>query len=505
MLRRATGLLLIAAYAAHAGADNPETLAEQSQATARAVLDRAIAALGGAQELQAIESVKVRLEGPAWPRLQMSVPEPPFEDGKTYEDLLLDMKGSRLRFEQRQWTPGFENPDTVVIKGGEGMIYNHRSQTLRPFPAPPSIEQQFAQHYRRLPHLLLRQALERAGTLRSLGQEAFEGKLHDVFTFVMGDGQQPALYVEKASGLVSKYDLLIVDPLAGDDAAEFIFGDYVRSGRTQVPRSLRTQEAGEVTARAQVEIEINPAVSDSSFEGPAGYARVGPSRFDKPELIERLADGVFVIQNVAGPMQNTLAVEFKEYIVAVEAPGSIAGTERVIARIKATIPGKPVRYIAMTHHHGDHIGGLRSFIDEGATVITTPGNRKVVAAVAAAAIAGRVVQRPGPPEILLTQRGKRVLTDGSRTLELIDIGPNAHAREMLVAYLPRERVVFQADLFIIPSNEASFGPPREPFVSFAQKLKQLRLNVDRIAGVHGRTATIEEFHQRMSVPGPGTW
>jgi hypothetical protein len=88
---------------------------------------------------------------------------------------------------------------------------------------------------------------------------------------------------------------------------------------------------------------------------------------------------------------------------------------------------------------------------------------------------------------------RRVLTDGTRTLELIDIGPNPHAREMVIAWLPVERVVFQGDLFFVPANDAPFGPPQATTVSFAKKLKELGLPVARIASVHGKTATIDQF------------
>jgi glyoxylase-like metal-dependent hydrolase (beta-lactamase superfamily II) len=505
MLRRFTALLSIAACAASAQADNPETLAERSQATARAVLERAANTLGGVDELRSIVAIRVQLEGEDLERLQLPTPEPPFEPGTKQEMVLLDVKNNRLRFDQRLDIAGFQIHNTSVIQGGEGTVYNHRAQTLRPFSSTSAIERELATHHRRLPHLLLRQALERAGTLRSLGQDTFEGKLHDVFTFVTTDAQQVTLYVETASALVSKYELLIVDPLTGDEASEVIFSDYVRTGKTQVPQSLRAQEAGEATLRARLKVEINPALTDQAFEVAAErYVRVNPSRESFPQGIEKLAEGVFVIQNVAGRNQNTLAVAFKDYIVAVEAPGSSAGTEQVIARIKETIPGKPIRYIAVTHHHGDHIGGLRSFIAEGTTVITTPGNRKIVERLAAAPQNDRLASHPRAPQIELIERGKRVLSDGSRTLELIDIGPHPHAREMVIAYLPRERIVFQADLFIIPSNEAPAGPPVESFAGFAKKLKELRLRVDRIASVHGRTATIDEFLQRMSQGEPGS-
>jgi glyoxylase-like metal-dependent hydrolase (beta-lactamase superfamily II) len=257
--------------------------------------------------------------------------------------------------------------------------------------------------------------------------------------------------------------------------------------------------------RAQLKVELNPAITDQSFDVAAeGYARVAPLPDTLDEKIEKLADGVFVIQNVAGQNQNTLAVEFKDYIVAVEAPGSSDGADEVIARVKTAIPGKPIRYVAMTHHHGDHIGGLRSFIAEGATVVTTQGNREVVETMAAAPQLDRLAKNPRKPEFLFIERGKRVLTDGSRKLELLDVGPNPHAREMVIAYLPKERIVFQGDLFFMAPNDAPAGPPQATTVSFARKLQELKLGVDRIASVHGRTTTIDELNRAMQDATPST-
>lgn len=134
-------------------------------------------------------------------------------------------------------------------------------------------------------------------------------------------------------------------------------------------------------------------------------------------------------------------------------------------------------------------------------MITTPGNRNLVQVLAAAPHTDRLAKQSSGK---CCSPSRRALTDDARTLEIIDVGPNAHAREMLIAYLPKERIVFRADMFGIPSNEASFGPPRPPFVSFANKLRELRLAVDRVASVHGRTATVEEFRQRMRESADGT-
>ncbi|HVT45134.1 MAG TPA: MBL fold metallo-hydrolase [Thermoanaerobaculia bacterium] len=502
MFRLSIPLILVATLAV--AADNPKTLTERSQARARAILDRSVEAIGGAEALQQIETVTMQLEGETWPRLQMTTPEPPFESGTFHESLTFDLKNNRILLEQRNRGNGFEGHNTIVLGSGEGANYDLRGRTVTPIPAAQATQQQFVQYHRRLPHLLLRQALERSNSLRHLGEENFDGRKHEVITFVMADTQQVALYVDAASGLVSKYELIFTDALTGEDAAEIIFGDYTTVGKLKVPRSWTWRVAGDLQAKYRIRAEFNKAVTDQTFQiaDAASFRKVSAPPQNLEARVEKLGDGVWVIHNVAGQNQNTLAVEFKDYVLVVEAPGTSGGADRVIARIKETIPGKPIRYIAMTHHHGDHIGGMRGFIAEGATVVTTRNNRGVIETMAAAALNDRLGKSPRKPEFALLENGKRVLTDGQQTVELIDIGPNPHAREMVIAWLPRQRILFQGDLFFVPNNDAPFGPPQATTLSFAKKLKELGLGVDRIAGVHGRTATIEEF--RLASEGAGS-
>jgi hypothetical protein len=245
----------------------------------------------------------------------------------------------------------------VLIKGGEGINYDLRARTATPIPAAQATQQQFVQYQRRLPNLILRQALDRAASLRHLGTDTYADRPHEVITFAMPDAQQVGLYVDAASGLISKYELVFTDPLTGEEASEVRFGDYVAKGGLQVPRSWEFHQAGELLSTFAVAVEFNPALDERSFEVAAeGYTAAMAQPQTLEARVEKLADGVFVIHNVAGQNQNTLAVAFDDYVLAVEAPGSSAGTENVIKRIKQTISGKPIRYIAMTHHHGDHIG-----------------------------------------------------------------------------------------------------------------------------------------------------
>jgi len=266
----------------------------------------------------------------------------------------------------------------------------------------------------------------------------------------------------------------------------------------KVPRAWGNRQAGEVISEYALQVEFNPVVDEHAFEVAAeGFAKAQPLPTTLEAAVDRLAEGVYVIRNVAGQNQNTLAVAFEDYILAVEAPGSSAGADSVIKRIKETIPGKPIRYVAMTHHHGDHIGGLRSFIAEGATVVTTSGNRAVVETMAKAPQGDRLAQTPRAVEIAFLEDGKRVFTDGKRTVELHDIGPNPHAREMVIAWLPKEKIVFQGDLFGLPNNDAPIGPPQESTVAFARALRERKLDAEWIASVHGRTATYADLERAL--------
>lgn len=495
MLRRSLAIFLAASTAAFA-ADNPETLTERSQDRARAVLERAVEANGGAAALRAVKAVRLQLEGETYPRLQMTTPEPPFEGGRLQETLLVDLENNRLRLDQRTGGFGFEGDISVAIVDGQGSTWDHRARTVTPIPAAQATQQQFIQYYRRLPNLLLRQALDRQNTLRHLGEDDFQGRRHDVITFVMPDTVQVSAFVDAATGLVSKYELIFVDPLTGVEASEILYGGYRKAGDYQLPTTFTNMQAGDAAATFRLQAELNPPLADDSFRVRAeGYRQVAAVPASFPQEVETLAPGVHLIRNVAGQNQNTLAVEFADHVVAVEAPGSSDGAEAVLAKIRELAPGKPVRYVAMTHHHGDHIGGLRGFIAEGATVVTTPGNRGVVGRMAAAPQNDRLAREPREPRFLMVEGGRRVLQDATRTLELIDVGPNPHAKELLVAWLPKEKILFQGDLFFVPANDAPFGPPQASTASFARKLRALGLPYERIASVHGATATRAQFEE----------
>src|SRR6188768_493887 len=75
------------------------------------------------------------------------------------------------------------------------------------------------------------------------------------------------------------------------------------------------------------------------------------------------------VQHVQGGTANNLIVAMKDFLIVFDAPYGELQSRWVIDAAKARYPGKPIKYLVLTHHHMDHTGGTRTFMAEGATVI----------------------------------------------------------------------------------------------------------------------------------------
>jgi flavorubredoxin len=191
-------------------------------------------------------------------------------------------------------------------------------------------------------------------------------------------------------------------------------------------------------------------------------------------------------------------VAFNDHVLVVEAPEQIlygSNSVQALAKIKEAVPGKPIKYLVLTHHHSDHMGGFREYVKEGATIVTTAGNKRFLEGIANTPSSMQSAAfSPGTRKMVVEalENGKRVFQDEKHVVELYDFGPNPHAKEMIVAYLPKERILFQADLFGAAAN-GSIPIAQDTTVSFAEKLQQLGLNVEKIVAVHGRPTTLQEL------------
>jgi len=497
VLRPLTFLLGAALVTASLAAQTNSPVAK-AQLQARKLIEQAITAHGGAAAFSAVKTIQYHAKGVNTPRFQTTTPAAPYEAGPFEETVFYDLGANKLSFENNGHGQGFAFRTRTVVSGNEGKVVNYTAGTIAPLPPNPQQAPVVVQYQRRLPILMLQQAQNRLLTARYLGTSTFDGRKHDIVTFTMPDAQQVALYFDSATHLLSKYENAIQDSIYDTDVLEFIYGGYKQVGDLKLPSQFVIKQAGMVSSDWKVDIKLNPTLDEKAFAlNTEGLKELPAQPTPAPVKTVKLADSVALIQGLQGGNYNVLAVNFKDHIFVFEAPVSSAIADQAIRMIKEAFPNKPIKYVAVTHFHNDHSGGLRSFIAEGATVVTTAGNRAVFEQMAAATLDDALAKKPRKPVFEIVS-GKRVFSDGVDSIEVHDIG-SPHAKEMLVGYLPKERILFQGDLFFAPFDERfPIGPAAEATTAFFAKLKSLALPVDKLVGVHGRVSTMDELAKSVS-------
>jgi glyoxylase-like metal-dependent hydrolase (beta-lactamase superfamily II) len=457
-------------------------------------IEAGLKALGGVEALRAAEDVWLKASGPVWARNQSLKVNQPWDEMPHEETLFADVRRGRFVFENRDPLPGgFVFGGRNVVSGGQGFFVNERDHTIQPLVAAnlPGIQLNFV---RRLPHLLVALALEqRTPTLRYAGTETFDGRPHEVVGFAAANGALMTLFFDAKTHLLSKYEQMVTDPVEGDVVQETIYPGYRAVEKIMVPTGRQTRRGGDLLEDVKyTEVRFNTKPADSAFARPAGFEEL-PAPAPVPARETKLAEGVYLFESGA----NALVVEFDTYVLVVEPYIGGRGPKPTLNKAREMFPTKPVKYVVVTHHHDDHSGGLRSYIANDVTVVTTPANQKYFERMAASNFTlnpDDQTRAPRKPLFEFVRDRKRVFTDGKQTVEIIDIGPSPHAAEMLVAYLPNEKLIFQGDLVNLPAS-GKFMPTtvNDSTLHFYDWLTKSGLAVQRIAAVHGPSTTLEDL------------
>lgn len=302
-------------------------------------------------------------------------------------------------------------------------------------------------------------------------------------------------------GLLERVQTWVPNPVVGDLYYENVYTNYREVGGVQIPRFHQHQDYDDGANLPNVSGGDHAFGLESVSELRANVTLSLPvpdvvmSATIEPVTVEsqRLGDGVWLI---AGGSHHSVAVEFRDHTAVIEAPLNEERSLAVIDEVYRLIPNKPIRFIVTTHHHWDHLGGLRTYVHEGATVITHEGNKPYYQEVLRA---GPWLLEPDryslhPPEewsegyIFETLHEKYVLADDTQRVELYNVQGLAHAVGMIFAYIPSERMIVQADLFSSAATSLNASAR-----TLYRNLQRLGLDVQTLVGIHGSPAPMSQL------------
>jgi glyoxylase-like metal-dependent hydrolase (beta-lactamase superfamily II) len=320
---------------------------------------------------------------------------------------------------------------------------------------------------------------------------------NDVVDVTTADGSELTLHIDTESRQVVRIASMAYNPNLGDIETATTFRDYADAGGLMLPGAITRTIDRQPVRFLRVNHTVGADIGD--LAAPADVASAGEP--DPPAANvtdEELAEGVWLL---AGQSHHSVLVELPEQAVLVEAPQHDARTLAAIARARELVPDKPLSHVVNTHHHFDHSGGIRAAVAEGLSVITHDTNRALFEELAArphTLAADHLAQQPA--ELMLeTVSGDDTLElgEGRDTMQVFRMGDNPHADGALVVYLPAERMLIQADMFI-PGVGGEFA---ETAAALLRAIEDRNLRVEQLVPIHGAVLPLSALEEAVEAGG----
>ena len=452
-----------------------DNLTEKNVEQAHAIIDAAVAAYGGEEGLGSLSTLVVEFESINYSVDQSRSAKPPWDKNESVGFNALDLDNSIFVNRATNAAGGFEAHNGTIINSDESLRLDFRAGTVAKI-AEPDFATTSGPFVRVTPALLVRTLEDRSANAYYLGEADVDGKDYDVIGFSMSVGPAISLYFDKQDHLLRRSERFF--PQVGLVQYEFL--DYETVDGIPFNKTFKLFLNGDPNIeRSNIRTEVNTPLTellvvDANLET---IPVVEPDPLSRQEI----ADGVWLI---GGTGTYAMFIDMGDYIFAA---GGTAGIPDRIESLREVVGGKPIKYGMLTHHHFDHVMGVPAYESEGATLI---------AATAHEAVARRAAENGDELKIKLV-KDRMTLEGAERTVEIIDIGPTAHTEHLLVAYLPEEGILFEADHFALP-RVGPIPPAVTSTQTFAEALGREELGVKLIFSAHSpRAATMDDLRTAL--------
>lgn len=447
---------------------------------AQEIIAAAVEAHGGSALTDELKTLTIEHETVNYSVDQSRATEPPWDKSTASGVNSIDLDNSLFVNRAVNNGGGFESKTGTIVNGnadrGESYQLDYRAGTIAKI-AEPDFDTASGPFVRVTPALLIRTLNDRSANAHYLGDTKIDGVGYDVVGFSMTVGPAISMYFDKKTHLLHRSERVF----PGFGLVEYEFNDYKVEAGIPFNQTFNLFLNGDPNLeRKNVSMKINAPITER-LESDAALVSI-PEVEPDPMTRQEIADGVWL---VGGSGTYAMFVDMGEYVFAA---GGTGGSPDRIENLREVIGDKPIRYGMMTHHHFDHVLSVPDYEKEGATIIAAKAHERIVRRAAD--------DTEGVSLKLVDDR--MVLEAANRRIDIIDIGPTAHTEHLLVAYLPAEGILFEADHFSLPR----VGPTPPAVMStktFAAALERLDLDVRMLVSAHSsRVASLDDLSDALN-------
>jgi hypothetical protein len=484
-MNRIFTLVIVTAFIAACAPTPPE----------RKVIDDAAAALGGAARIQALKTLTIEGSGTAPNAGQNRMPNDELPVWQVSEyTRTIDLANARTRVRQRreakflfagaltqQLTQGLDGdvayntaPDGTMTRAADSVARDRRLELL--------------QH----PVTIVRAALDPGAKLANVRADVND----DLVDVTTAKGDVLTLGVDRTTHLPSRVRYMSDNANMGDVAMVTTFEDYQDVSGLKLPRRITTM----MDKYLQFGVQVSKNTVDGTVGDLAVPASVKSATPPAPApmvvTVEPVAKGIWWLAGSGN--HRSIVFEFDDHLVLFEVPLNEARSKAVIDKAR-TLSTKPLTTAIVSHHHFDHSGGLRVAVAEGLTIVTHRDNEaffKDLLSRPHTIVPDQLQKNPKPATFQFVD-DELTLKDKSMEVQLYHLLDNPREGTNLFAYVPRERLLVQADLYDAGWNQHPWGE------NVLANVARRKLKVDRDVPVHGVIEPYAQMVKTIKEKGPG--
>lgn len=312
--------------------------------------------------------------------------------------------------------------------------------------------------------LLAYMVLKNPDKLEYVADERFMGRVLSKYKFSMEGA--PVLYpsIDLETGLIAK--------LAMTDAPTdsfYQFRDHANKDGLRFARQVDRYLNGRlVSYRRHSDVAVN-ALSSNAFELESGLRQM-PGNIDRtPWHLDEVLPGVYHVGE--GSTYSTF-VDTGEYLIGV---GALQRLRSRLDYFRENMGNqKPLKYMVASHHHFDHISGMKDILDMDVTFMITPNTEQLLADHVSADL------NKDRYEVV---SALRELGEGPNKV-VLNLLSTVDVSEVLLFQIPGKKAIVAADHYRAPYATAQMRGATRAGVSLKKEITKLGLDLDYVINLH---------------------